>query len=441
MSLRPRHPLPTLLLSVSLVGLLAGPAIAQDETPPDAPATALRVSLDRLLAEHAFLSLEVVRSGIAGNPDFTAAAAVLEDNTTEIVAAIESVYGAEAAEAFGEHWRNHIGFLVDYARALVDGDADAAQLASEQLDRYVADFSGFLAEAIPALPQEAVEGLIEEHVQQLEHVSEFELSAFGDAYPAIRDTYRHMFTVGDGLAVGIVSLFPERFEGQEAAFSPATDLRITLDRLFGEHTYLAALAMRAALTDAPDAESAANALAENSAELQDTIAEVYGAEAGEAFGALWESHVDSYFAYVTGLATDDDAVSEGAVEDLGEYQTDFSAFVADANPFVPAEVLEALIATHTDHLITQADAYAAGDYELAFEIARDAYVHTAELSASLAAAISDQFPQRFPDAAMAPDRGSPWPLVGATLVVLGAVVVALRSLAVSVSRRARPWSA
>jgi hypothetical protein len=415
-----------------LASIAGSPHAAWGVEEEDPPATALRVGLDRLLAEHALLSMEVVRSAIADAPDFDAAAGVLEENTSEIIAAIEDVYGPEAGAAFGEQWRNHIGYLVDYARATAEGDSEASALASRQLDRYVSDFSELLAGAMPVLPAETVEHLIDEHVRQLEHVAAFDHADFGHAYPAIRDTYRHMFDIGDGLVIGIVSAFPERFTGRELAFSPATDLRITLDRLLGEHTYLAALAMRATLNEAPDRVNAAEALAGNSADLAAAIAGIYGQAAGDAFGALWESHVTSYFAYVAGLADDDDAAVADALDQLRDYRRDFSSFIANANPFVPDAALEGLLEAHTDHLVRQADAYAAEDYDASHRLAREAYAHTAELSASLAAAIQDQFPQRFPDAAMTAPAGS-WPIAAAG--ALGAL--GLLTVLVVRSRRAR----
>src|SRR5687768_3335846 len=109
----------TRALGISLlvvVAVVVGPGrvAAQDD---DAPAAALRVTLDRLLAEHALLSMEVVRGTIAEAPDLVAAAGVLDENTSEIITAIEGIYGPEAGEAFAEQWRNHIGYLFDYARA------------------------------------------------------------------------------------------------------------------------------------------------------------------------------------------------------------------------------------------------------------------------------------------------------------------------------------
>jgi len=418
MALTLRRTIPFVLALATV--LVATPAAAVDEPAPDAPATALRVALDRALGEHAFLLGEVIRSGIAGAADFNAAAGALEQNSDDVIGAITDVYGVDAGEAFGAQWRNHVAYIVDYGRALDEDDEAAAQLATEQLDRYVTDFSGFLADALPALPPDAIEGLIGEHVQQLEHVASFDMDDFGGAYGAIRETYTHMFAVGDGLTIGIVTLFPDRFTGRDRAFSPATDLRVTLDRLLGEHSYLAALAMRAVLRGATDVPSAVDALSANSEELRATMAEIYGAGAGDAFHVLWSTHVDAYVAYVTALADDDASAADVALDELGAYQAEFSSFVADANPFLSREALQMLIAEHTDQLVAQADAYAAGDFEASYQLGREAYAHVGELGASLARAISDQFPMRIPDTAGSRPR-APIGIFG--IVLLGAALI------------------
>ena len=108
--------------------------------------------------------------------------------------------------------------------------------------------------------------------------------------------------VGDGLAVGILSPFGDRFPGRDTAFSPALDVRITLDRLLGEHRYLAASVMRARLSEAADLDAASKALAANSADLAAQIAEIYASDAGAAFDALWRSHTAYYPDYVEAVA-------------------------------------------------------------------------------------------------------------------------------------------
>lgn len=415
-----------IVIALSLWLGLITPVGAQDEAPPDPAATTLRITLDRMLGEHAFLSGEVIRTGILGGAEFTAATAMLDANTAEIVGAIEDIYGAEAADAFGQQWRNHIGYLVDYARALDAGDESAAALASDQLDTYVADFSALLASVIPSLPEGTVSGLIDEHVQQLEHISHFDASDYGEAYPALRETHAHMYVVGDGLALGIVERFPERFPGRSFAFSPATDLRVTLDRLIGEHSYLAALAMRAVVGGAADTDSVLAVLTANSDELAATLADVYGAEAGSAFGELWTSHIESYVAYAGALAASDTDAQQEALDALRDYRGTFTAFLAAANPFVSAPELDGLVAGHIDHLVAQADSYAEGDFAASYETARVAYAHANEMSVALARAIAAQFPDRLPTSALPPPTDSPARTVVAVLVLGASLAVVAR---------------
>ena len=386
------------------------------------PAVQVRLALDRAMGEHAFLIIEVVRTGIVGGPEFEVAGEVLEANTVELVDLVEAAYGAGAGEPFAEQWRNHIAFIVDYTRAVAEGDADARDLASAQLETYTQDFSAFLAVANPTLPADAIEGLIREHVQQLQQVASFAREGFGDAYLSIRETYAHMFMIGDGLANGITARFAEKFPGRDTAFSPALDLRLSLDRLFGEHTYLAAIAMRAGLTDASDFEAAADALDANSADLAKQIAEIYGEDAGDAFDELWRSHTSYYLDYVEASADDNAAGKTQALQGLREYREDFSAFLAGANPFLDAAGLEALLDEHTSHLVAQVSQYLDEDYETSIETLREAYAHSELLAAGLAGAIADQFPLIFPDTALpAPPRSGPSVLMAGLLAALAAL--------------------
>ena len=391
------------------------------------PAVALRISLDRVLAEHAFLIVEAMRTGAREGEDFQVAGQVLEDNTVDLLALVEAAYGAEAADAFGRQWRNHIAFLIDYTRAVADGDDDARELAASQLETYTTDFSALLSSANPDLPPDVVEGLIREHVEQLESIGTFAESNYGDAYPAIRATFEHMFMIGDGLTTGIVARFGDRFPGSDTAFSPALDLRIDLDRILGEHTFLAAIAMRARLGEGADLDAAVAALDANSAEFAAKIGAIYGVQAQGQFDRLWRSHTSYYLEYVAAVADDDAAEQNAALDGLRQYRSDFSHFLADANPFLAPEDLASMLATHTGHLVDQVTAYADGDYESAYGTLREAYAHTGELAAGLGGAIAEQFPGPYPDARMTnpPDR-TLWLLACAFLVIATTVVAVPR---------------
>jgi hypothetical protein len=403
-----------------LMMAVAGPVAAEDPT-TEPPATQLRVAIDRVLAEHAFLIIQVMRTGLTSGPEFTAAGDALDEDTNELVAAIESVYGPDAAAAVGEQWRNHIAYIVDYARALDAGDTSAAQLADSQLQQYVTDFSALLAGAAH-LPEEAVQGLISEHIEQLEQIASFETAKFGEAYPAIRATYDHMFMIGDGLAAAISDEFPDRFSGSLYASSPATNLRLQLNRLLGEDAELAGLAMRAGLTGAPDAAAATAALEDNTLAVQSAIAIIYDDAAGAAFAAKWRERTSLFLDYVAATKAGDEVAQQASLDGLHSYNASFTDFVAAANPQVSATELEVLISDQTNLLIDQTNRFAEGDFADAYSIGRQAFAHSGVLGDYLARAIADQFPLAFPNVAMSsPDSG--WGTKGGVLLLIFALLV------------------
>jgi hypothetical protein len=271
-----------------------------------------------------------------------------------------------------------------------------------------------------------VEGLINEHVEQLQHVASFERTEFDEAYAAIRETYAHMFMIGDGLASGIVAQFPDRFSGRFSAFSRATDLRLALNRLLGEHTELAALAMRASLSDAPDAAAASVALEANTAELQAAIATIYGDAAGDAFGTRWRNHTDLYLDYVVATKASNTTAQAAALRGLRNYRSSFTAFLVQANPLLSAAEFEDLIAEHTDQLVEEVDLFAEGDFAGAYAAGRHAFAHSGVLGDYLARAIADQFPDLFPDTAVR-ESGPDLSLVGALLLLAAIPLWALTS--------------
>ena len=401
------------------------------------PASELRVALDRLFAEHAFLTLEAMRTGLGTGADFPAAGGALEGNTTDIEAAIADIYGEEAAATFGDLWRSHIGYVVDYTRAVADEDQAAVDAAVAGLETYRLDFSAFLAQANPNLNAEAVSTLLEDHITQLQQIAAYESGDYEAAYAGIRATYAHMFTIGDALAAAISEQFPERYTGADFAISPALELRVTLHRLLGEHSALSVRATRAGLVDAPDFEAAVAAMDANSGDLEGAIVAIYDVDAGEAFGDLWRSHTRYYLDYVEAAANDDDAARQAAETGLEQYRTDFSRFLAEANPYLVATTLDELLTHHTDQLVGQVEAYVAEDYERAYELAREAHAHVGTLADGLASAIASQFPEQFPDASVAtgverfPGRGVPALL----LVAAAACISAVPAAAVLVRRR------
>ena len=166
----------------------------------------LRVTLDRLLGEHALLAIAATRRGYDGDRDFGAAGAALDRNAVELANVIGTAYGRKARNEFlnGKFkWRAHIGFFVDYTVALKKGDRAGQAKAVNNLKGYIGSFSGFLAKAT-GLPANAVRASITDHVMQLKgQIDAYARGRFVRAYRLERAAYRHMFMTGDTLAAAI----------------------------------------------------------------------------------------------------------------------------------------------------------------------------------------------------------------------------------------------
>ncbi len=424
------------LLAISGTGVLAAPAELSS------PAADLRVTLSRLLAEHAQLAMETMRQGVdtgdLTDPEFTAAAAALDANTNDLAAAIASVYGADAGEAFDTQWTAHIGFFVDYTVGVATDDQAAMDAALDELANYREDFSNFLATATEGgLPADAAADALQVHVNTL--IDQIDLYAAGDyaaAYEKAREAHAHMYMTADALSLAIAQQDPETFTGNDLAWSPAVDLQLTLDRLLGEHALIAIEAMRNGLTGAPDFDASAAALDGNTNDLAAAIASVYGADAGEAFDAQWTAHIGLFVDYTVALAGGDTAGQDAALEDLAGYREDFSNFLDTATGGnVPAAGAADALQAHVNQLVAAIDAYAADDFGAAYATEREAFEHMFMTGQVLAAGIAGQMPETFPTSAGMPNTATR-PADGLSPVLLIGLGIA-GMLTLTLARRAR----
>jgi hypothetical protein len=176
----------------------------------------------------------------------------------------------------------------------------------------------------------------------------------------------------------------------------ASDLRVALNNLLAEHAELGLAATSAALGGrTAEFQAAAGALDANSVALSQAIGSVYGQGAGDAFLALWRKHIGFIVDYTTGLATKDQKKADQAVNDLLGYTRDFGAFLAAANPNLPANVVADLVKSHVVGFKQAIDAQAKGDWTTAWLRTREATAHMQMIADPLAAAISKQFPDKF----------------------------------------------
>jgi energy-converting hydrogenase Eha subunit A len=166
----------------------------------------LRVTLDRLLGEHAALAMNATNLGVTGSPSFNATAKSLDQNSVALSKAIGSIYGAKAANTFLNgpfQWRAHIKFFVDYTVAVAKKDTAAQAKAVANLKTYTVRHGAFLASAT-GLPTAAVQRDLLAHVLELKaQLDAYANGNYAKAAALYRDAYAHMFMTGDLLAGAI----------------------------------------------------------------------------------------------------------------------------------------------------------------------------------------------------------------------------------------------
>ena len=166
----------------------------------------LRVTLDRLLGEHAVLAMNATNLGVTGSKAFPAAAQALDRNSVALSQAIGSIYGAKAGKTFLDGpfmWRAHVKFFVDYTVATAKGDEAAKKKAVANLQTYTVKFGDFLAGAT-GLPRLAVRNDLLGHVLELKgQLDAYAKHQYTKAATMYEHAYDHMFMTGDLLAGAI----------------------------------------------------------------------------------------------------------------------------------------------------------------------------------------------------------------------------------------------
>ncbi|NNC42158.1 MAG: hypothetical protein HKO03_02820 [Acidimicrobiia bacterium] len=178
--------------------------------------------------------------------------------------------------------------------------------------------------------------------------------------------------------------------GSAATQSGSASLRSLLTAQLQEHVYLAGIAVFNAVNNPPAFDAAATTLDQNSQDLAASIASVYGDPAGEAFLALWRTHIGFFVDYTTARAAGDQAGQDAAKEGLIEYREDFGAFIESANPNLPKEAVVEELQPHVMTVFAAIDAVVDGDAD-AFDKLKAAANVMPDTAATLAGGIAEQF--------------------------------------------------
>ena len=363
---------------------------------PGTAAAQTRSTLSGILQEHAVLAAAAAGATLGGRADeFTAVTAALDVNSSALTAAIAGVLGDEPGKTFDALWKSHITMVVNYSQGVATKDQAKQDQAVAELTAYAGDFGAFMSSVLPDLTKEAAADLLGQHVTTLRSVIDAQAeSDFVKAYTELRVAAGHMGVLAQTLSRAIAAKFPDQVAGNPDG--AGATLVTTLTMGLREHVFLASASTGAALGGrAEEFMAAASALKSNSNSITEAMTNVYGPDAGKAFGPLWERHIAMVVEYTTGLAARDKAKQDKAVNDLVQYSADFGAFLSAASPALAKETVTELVKTHVLTLKDVIDAQNKRDLAGTYTKLRTAADHMRALAVPLADAVVVQFPDKF----------------------------------------------
>jgi len=166
------------------------------------PVWRLRSQLGWLLSEHAVLIEDTTRAAVSRTPDFAASGRMLNANTDDLAAAMDTLFGAPAARRFQQLWGTHVTALVGYSAADAAHDPARRQRAREQLTTFERSMSAFLADATGGRSKPAtLAAALSDHDQMLlQHADAYASRDYSSAHEIADQIYDHMFTLARTLA-------------------------------------------------------------------------------------------------------------------------------------------------------------------------------------------------------------------------------------------------
>jgi hypothetical protein len=189
----------------------AGAGLAKASVTPelavgfDAPPEQLRSAFAMLLGEHMELIIGAQRATFAGAPEFEAAAAQVNANTSALTKGMGAIVGPRKAAEFQSAWAQHVEGLLAYTAAVAANDQAAKQVARQNLDAFAARLALYFSEIVrKELPVEPLTDAITAHDRHLtDHVDAYAAKRYDQALQLERDGYLQMLGVANTLVGAI----------------------------------------------------------------------------------------------------------------------------------------------------------------------------------------------------------------------------------------------
>jgi len=208
-----KRSLNAVLVAAAVVLFVFSPAYGK-EMAMSPKAAGLQMTLRDLWVEHIFWVRSVVFATKSGDADMTKVAEEnVVKNAKDIAAAVGSFYGKEAGDKLFGLLAGHYGAIKDYLTASMAGNKEGMDAAVEKLKKNAGEIAEFLHGANPKnWPKDTLVSLLMahggHHIAQIDAVLAKDYNAEASTWEAMK---KHIYTIADALAGGIVKQFPEKF--------------------------------------------------------------------------------------------------------------------------------------------------------------------------------------------------------------------------------------
>lgn len=292
--------------------------------PTDSKAADLRTRLDLLLGEHVMVIAK--ESSAARRADeFAGYLRLLTSNENDLTDLVRSALGGAAAERFATIWSAQNDYLVNYTIGQVTHNTSKSDAATASLvNGFVPQFSLFAADSAQ-IQQAPIAQLVMQYALQTKAVIDDQVNQrYPRMYADLHVAYAQASLIGDALAPKIAQKYPDKFPGN--ATSKAVNLRVSVNALLQENSYLSTMATSAAVgARSADLVAARGALTDNTNALATMLKDLFGSSAAIQFDQIWPAKNAAVIAYATASAV---AAKQRALSQLNDFFVPrFSGFI------------------------------------------------------------------------------------------------------------------
>jgi hypothetical protein len=335
-----------------LVAALTSCSVTATSAPSRSPLQAtqaadLRAQLDLLLTEHVMIVAKESAAAVNSSQEYAGYAALLATNEQALVGVVGRAAGHTSASLFAHAWEALNADLVEYAIRVATHDADRADAATSRLTQVTMhDLADRFGELTLSQPQPILAMITTEVTAMRDAIDAAADHHYVAMYTSLAGAVASATSLGDVIAEGLVSRFPDMFPGDQA--SGEATRRVHLNVFLQERAYLMTMTTDALLNGRKDEK--AQTLAALTTNLNLLVAELNDSQSRK----LWNDEL----AAIQGYTASGDAASKSA---LSETFVSRLASTTRVSPDIIINQVDATIKVIDDQRSKQYDAVAQDD--------------------------------------------------------------------------------